>query len=157
MARRNGLTFAIILAIFAFTLWTLVPLNGERFGRQGMRLGLDLVGGVHLVYQVNTTDNASVGEAVDRALIIIQKRIDTFGVTEPIIQKLGEDRILVQLPGFTDIEAAKKQVEQVGFLEFREVERTSSGTLIYLKDYLSANVTSFFDASETGNRVFVNT
>ena len=156
MARRNGLAFVIILAIFAFTLWTLIPLNGERFGRQGMRLGLDLIGGVHLVYQVNTSDNASVGEAVDRALIIIQKRIDTFGVTEPIIQKLGEDRILVQLPGFTDIEAAKKQVEQVGFLEFREVERTATGTLIYLKDYLSANVTSFFDASEAGDRVFVD-
>jgi len=157
MARRNGLAFVIILAIFAFTLWTIIPLNGDRFGRQGMRLGLDLVGGVHLVYQVSTSDNTSVGDAVDRALVIIQKRIDAFGVTEPIIQKLGEDRILVQLPGFTDIEAAKKQVEQVGFLEFREVERTATGTLIYLKDYLSANVTGFFDAAETGNRVFVDT
>jgi protein-export membrane protein SecD len=122
-----------------------------------MRLGLDLVGGVHLVYQATTTDNTSVGDAIDLSLVIIQKRIDTFGVTEPIIQKLNPDRILIQLPGFTDIEAAKKQVEQVGFLEFREVERTATGTLIYLKDYLSANVTGFFDATETGNRVFVNT
>jgi preprotein translocase subunit SecD len=159
MARRNGILFVIILVIFVLTIWAVVPNSSlsRGMGREGMRLGLDLVGGVHLVYQVTTSDNTSVGDAVDRALVIIQRRIDAFGVTEPIIQKLGEDRILVQLPGFTDIEAAKNQVEQVGFLEFREVERTSSGTLIYLKDYLSANVTGFFQAAETGNRVFVNT
>ena len=53
---------------------------------------------------------------------LIKRRIDKYGVAEPIIQKLGEDRILVQLPGFTDIDAAKSLVEQTGFLEFREVE-----------------------------------
>ena len=46
MARRNTITFLIILVIFAFTLWVLLPIQGERFGRKGMHLGLDLVGGV---------------------------------------------------------------------------------------------------------------
>src|SRR4030042_419404 len=147
MARRNGIIFIIILVIFAFTLWTILPIGGERFGREGMRLGLDLVGGVHLVYQVNFTENATGGPsaAMDRALITIQKRIDTYGVTEPIIQKMGADRIMVQLPGFTDIDAAKKLVEQTGFLEFREVERDTFGELVYLSDYLSGNVTDFID------------
>jgi preprotein translocase subunit SecD len=82
MLKRNGVIFIIILAIFAFTVWTLVPLNSDRFGRQGMRLGLDLVGGVHLVYQAQFSENATSAEksaAIDRALITVQKRIDTYG------------------------------------------------------------------------------
>jgi preprotein translocase subunit SecD len=159
MARRNGLVLVIILAIFAFTVWTIVPLDGERFGHKGMRLGLDLVGGVYLVYQANFSENVTatdISAKMDLEVTIIQKRIDTFGVTEPIIQKLGDDRILIQLPGFTDIDAAKQLVEQTGFLDFREVEKNATGTLVYLKDYLTDNVTDFFDASETTPRIFVN-
>jgi preprotein translocase subunit SecD len=150
MARRNGIVFVIILVIFAFTIWTILPINGERFGRKGMRLGLDLVGGVHLVYQAKFTENATGGTdgAMERALITIQKRIDTYGVTEPIIQTMGEERIMVQLPGFTDIDAAKKLVEQTGFLEFREVEKNAAGSLVYLKDYLAGSVNDFFDKKE---------
>ncbi len=98
---------------------------------KGLRLGLDLVGGVHLVYQAEFTDNATAAEkaaAMERVQLTIQKRIDAYGVTEPIIQTLGKDRILVQLPGFTDIDAAKKLVEQTGFLEFREVELKAAGS-----------------------------
>jgi len=150
---------AVILIIFALTILALVqPVHIGSFVREDMRLGLDLVGGVHLVYQAQFTENATLADksaAVNRALITIQKRIDTYGVTEPIIQKLGEDRILVQLPGFTDIDAAKKLVEQTGFLDFREVERDTSGKLVYLSDYLSANVTDFINKKETGNRIFV--
>jgi preprotein translocase subunit SecF len=104
----------IILIIFGFTLWSILPIQGERFGRKGFRLGLDLVGGVHLVYQAQFSDNATAADktaSLDRAVLTIQKRIDTFGVTDSIIQRLGEDRVLVQLPGFTDIDAAKKLVE----------------------------------------------
>jgi protein-export membrane protein SecD len=158
MARKNGIITVVILVIFAFTLWVLLPIDSVRLGREGMRLGLDLVGGVHLVYQTRFSDNATSAEksaAVDRALITIQKRIDTYGVTEPIIQKMGEDRILVQLPGFTDIEAAKQLVQQTGFLDFREVEKDASGGLVYLSNYLSGNVTDFIDKSETGKRLFV--
>ena len=89
-------------------------------------------------------------------MLTIEKRIDTYGVTEPIIQKLGEDRILVQLPGFTDIDAAKKLVEQTGFLEFREVELNEAGKPVYLSDYLERLKTGFFNKKETGSRIFVN-
>ena len=70
MARRNGIIFLIILVIFILTLWAIVPINGERFGRKGMRLGLDLIGGVHLVYQAQFSENATAAEkaaAMDRA------------------------------------------------------------------------------------------
>jgi protein-export membrane protein SecD len=123
-----------------------------------MRLGLDLVGGVDLVYQAKLTENTTGGTsgAMNRALITIQKRIDTFGVTEPVIQIVGQDRIMVQLPGFTDIEAAKKLVEQTGFLDFREAEKNAAGSLVYLKDYLAGSVNDFFDKKESAPRLFVN-
>ena len=159
MARKNGIITFVILIIFALTIWSLLqPIHIGNFVRDEMRLGLDLVGGVHLVYEVKFADNATAADksgAIERALITIQKRIDTYGVTEPIVQKMGEDRILVQLPGFTDIDAAKKLVQQTGFLDFREVERDAAGELVYLSTYLSGNLTDFVDKSETGNRLFV--
>jgi len=157
MTRRNGITMAVILIVFIFTLWVVWPIQQPRLG-QNLNLGLDLVGGVHLVYEVQFADNATLSDkqaAVDRAVITIQKRIDTYGVTEPIIQKLGEDRILVQLPGFTDIDTAKNLVEQTGFLEFREVEKDNSGKLVYLSDYLSENVTDYINKKEPAKRLFV--
>jgi protein-export membrane protein SecD len=128
------------------------------FDREEMRLGLDLVGGVHLVYQADFPEDATGDEkdaAMARALVTIEKRIDKYGVTEPIIQQLGEDRILVQLPGFTDIDAAKSLVEQTGFLEFREVELDSSGEPVYLNDYLQQEELHFIDEDESSKRIFV--
>jgi preprotein translocase subunit SecD len=161
MARRNGLVFIIILAIFALTVWAVLPNSklSESLGRKGMRLGLDLVGGIQLVYQGQFSANTSSSDksaAMERAVLVIQKRIDAFGVTEPVIQKLGDDRMLIQLPGFTDTNAARNLVEQTGFLEFRDVELNTLGTVVYLQDYLSANVTDFFDPNETAPRIFVN-
>jgi preprotein translocase subunit SecD len=160
MPRRNTITFLIILVIFIFTLWAVLPINGVRFGRHGLRLGLDLVGGVHLVYEGQFSDNATSTEksnAMERVVLTVKKRIETYGVTEPVIQKLGDDRLLVQLPGFTDIDEAKKLVEQTGFLEFREVEKNSSGAVVTLGDYLSENQTTFIDQKETDSRVFAAT
>ncbi len=159
MTRKNSITFIIILIIFGFALWAILPLQGERLGRQGLRLGLDLIGGVHLVYQADLPEEASGADKakdMDRALTTIERRIDKYGVTEPIIQQLGEDRILVQLPGFTDIDAAKSLVEQTGFLEFREVELNEAGQPVFLSDYLEDSQNRFFNRGETGDRIFVN-
>ena len=157
MSRRNSLIMLVILVVFAFTLWILFPIDSNRLGRDGMRLGLDLVGGVHLVYQADVSANLSDEQAaMDRTILTIQKRIDKFGVTEPIIQQLGSDRIMIELPGFTDIEAAKSLVEQTGYLEFREVEKNDSGTLVYLKDYLNSTTNSFFKTNDSSPRLFVD-
>ncbi|HEX74011.1 MAG TPA: protein translocase subunit SecD [Dehalococcoidia bacterium] len=155
MTRRNTLVFIIILALFAFAICALIyPV----FGREQIRLGLDLVGGSHLVYQAQFPDGAT-GEdkarAMDRALDTIRTRIDKYGVTEPIIQEQEGERILVQLPGFTDIEAAKSLVEQTGFLEFREVE-LNNGNPVYLGDYLKNANPEFFNKGEAGTRIFVD-
>jgi preprotein translocase subunit SecD len=161
MTRNNTIVLIVILALFIFSLWTVLPLNGERFGRKGLRLGLDLVGGVYLVYEAdfsqNVTSEQDRSKILNMAVLTIQKRIDKYGVTEPVIQKMGEDRIMVQLPGFTDIDAAKSLVEQTGFLEFRVVELNASGQPIYLRDYLQEEPLKFIDTKETGDRFFVYT
>ncbi|OGN99119.1 MAG: protein-export membrane protein SecD [Chloroflexi bacterium RBG_13_51_52] len=158
MTKTNNIVLLVIILIFAATLWVLFPVDSNRLGREGLHLGLDLVGGVHLVYQADFTENTTVDQqaAIDRTILTIENRIDRFGVTEPVIQQLGADRIMIQLPGFTDIDAAKSLVEQTGYLEFREVERKSDGTLVYLSDYTTGNVTNFFDTTETSTRLFVN-
>jgi preprotein translocase subunit SecD len=157
MSRRNNLVLLIIIVLFAVCVWIVLP-GTSVFGHDNLQLGLDLVGGVHLVYQADLSENTTVDQqaAMDRTILTIEKRINTFGVTEPIIQQLGSDRILVELPGFTDIEAAKNLVEQTGYLEFREVEKNSTGTVVYLNDYLSQNLTNFIAAGETADRLFVN-
>jgi len=111
---------------------------------------------VHLVYEADATENVTeLARNMSRTVTTIQKRIDKYGVAEPVIQQLGDDRILIQLPGFTDIDAAKSLVEQTGFLEFREVELTEEKKPVTLGDYLEETQLQFFDKRETGNRIFV--
>ncbi len=158
MLRKNTVVLILLLMLFGFALWAILPLDGQRFGREGLRLGLDLVGGVHLVYEVDYPEDATAEDKatnIDRAINTIMNRIDKYGVTEPIIQQMGADRILIQLPGFTDIDVAKSLVEQTGFLEFREVELNSEGKPVYLSDYLESAENKFIDAKEKGNRIFV--
>ncbi|MFC1955660.1 preprotein translocase subunit SecD [Chloroflexota bacterium] len=159
MLRKNILVLILILMIFGSALWAILPLDGERLGRQGINLGLDLVGGVHLVYEAQFPEDASAEDRardMERALATIERRIDKYGVAEPVIQKLGADRILVQLPGFTDIEVAKRQVEATGFLEFRRVELNKDGQPVYLSDYLESAENEFFEKGEKDKRIFVD-
>jgi len=157
MPRRNTLVLIITLALFSFAICALIyPL----FGREKLRLGLDLVGGVHLVYQAQFPEGTTVEEqarGMNRALEIIRTRIDKYGVTEPTIQKLeiaGKDCISVKLPGFTDIEEARKLVKQTGFLEFRMVELNEEGNPVYLSNYLENDQAEFFDKDEDDTRLF---
>jgi preprotein translocase subunit SecD len=157
MYRRNMITLLILTLIFALSIAALVV--NPVLGRDGMRLGLDLQGGIYLEYQVqfpegtlDTDRENMINQAVEK----IRTRIDRFGITEPIVQSLGNERIIVQLPGFSDIAQAKALVEQTGFLEFREVELNTSGSPVTLNDYLTQTELTFIDKSETGDRFFAN-
>ena len=156
MKKSNNILLLVIIVIFAFTLWVVLP-GTSLFGREDLRLGLDLKGGVQLVYQAKFSDNATASErnALMRTTILkIEQRIDKFGVTEPVISQVGENRILIQLPGFTDSEAAKSLVQQTGFLEFRVVEKNASGTVVTLKDYLDQSSYAYINTAEQSNRLF---
>jgi protein-export membrane protein SecD len=89
--------------------------------KKALKLGLDLQGGMHIVLEVDksnlTADEAR--DAPERALEIIRNRIDQWGVSEPLIQKQGEDRIVVELPGLEDPERARDLIGSTALLEFR--------------------------------------
>ncbi|MFC1916499.1 protein translocase subunit SecD [Chloroflexota bacterium] len=126
MFRKNTLVLLIILALFAFAVSALVyPL----FGREALRLGLDLRGGIHMVYQADFSgvEPGEESEAIDGAVAVIERRINILGVTEPVIQKQGDDRILIELPGISEAERAKRLIGQTALLEFREQETNRDG------------------------------
>src|SRR4029453_2305374 len=76
------------------------------------RLGLDLKGGVSLIYQAKPTKQSAVtGDAIDRSLDIMRKRVDQLGVAEPSLQRSGADQIDVSLP---DVKNADEAASQVG-------------------------------------------
>jgi preprotein translocase subunit SecD len=95
------------------------------FLNNGLKRGLDLQGGMHLALEVDdptgTMTAAARADATDRALKIIRTRINQFGVEEPLIQKSGSDRIIVELPGVRDEQRAKDLIQQTAFLEFQLV------------------------------------
>lgn len=84
-------------------------------------LGLDLQGGSHLVYQADFKDVTEVDkkEALNAARNTIERRVNSFGVAEPLVQVQGSDRIVVELPGIDDINKAIEQIGQTPLLEFR--------------------------------------
>jgi len=94
--------------------------------RNGIKQGLDLVGGMYLAIQVQdsagTMTAQARADATDQALEVIRNRIDQFGVREPVIQKFGNDRIIVELAGIDDEERAMNLVRQTAFLEFQLVK-----------------------------------
>ncbi|MBM3264641.1 MAG: protein translocase subunit SecD, partial [candidate division Zixibacteria bacterium] len=93
----------------------------ESLQNRAVRLGLDLQGGVHIEMEVDKT-NLPPEEAVDvvaRAMQVINNRVNEFGVSEPIIQQKGDDRIIVELPGLKDINRALSLINQTAQLEFK--------------------------------------
>ena len=93
----------------------------------GIKLGLDLQGGMHLVLEVDDPEGTMTedarADAIERSERIMRNRIDEFGVEEPIIQKVGCCRLIVELPGIgpDDESRAKNLIEQAAFLEFKLV------------------------------------
>ncbi|MDQ6736516.1 MAG: protein translocase subunit SecD [Gemmatimonadota bacterium] len=131
---------AIILALIAASAWALFPrTTTERVKRNGvfavdtvrrvpLKRGLDLQGGMHLALEVDDSKGviANKGEAIDRALKVVRTRIDQFGVSEPLVQKEGSDRIIVELPGIDDPQRAMDVVQKSAFLQFEITDKTNA-------------------------------
>ena len=85
---------------------------------KNLNLGLDLRGGVYILYQAEETGDAVSGDKIDRAMTIIRNRIDALGVANPVIQREGTDRIRIDLPGIEDQRAAREVIGRTAMLSF---------------------------------------
>jgi preprotein translocase subunit SecD len=131
------LTIALLVLASA---WALFPRKVvERVKRNGafvldtvqrvpLKRGLDLAGGMHLTLEVDESKGtiANKSEAIDRALKVVRTRIDEFGVAEPVVQKVGSDRIIVDLPGIDDPVRATEVVQKSAFLQFQITDKTQA-------------------------------
>jgi preprotein translocase subunit SecD len=94
-----------------------------------LTLGLDLQGGMHLVLEVDDPEGTMTTDAksdmIDRVETIIRTRIDQFGVREPLIQKVGRERLIVELAGVSNEDQAKGIITTNAFLEFKLVQPTT--------------------------------
>jgi len=97
--------------------------HGERLGRAGLRLGLDLQGGLHLLYKadLSSVESGSEADIMKGIESVIRNRIDPLGVTEPVIVVQGTDRIRVDLPGLSITDREKQRFSSVALLEFGEL------------------------------------
>ena len=97
-----------------------------------IRLGLDLRGGTSFLLQlVPQNDQPITADMLQQAVEVIRKRVDKFGVSEPVIAPQGTSRILVQIPGLdpAQIQSTKEQLQQVAKLEFAEVHPNSAALI----------------------------
>ena len=120
MLRRDRWRLLLVVAVAAAAALVVFPIQGR------VRLGLDLKGGAHIVLQaVGTPENPITEDSIQRLLAVLRNRIDQYGVTEPVIQRQGMDRVAVDLPGVADPEAALDLIGRTALLEFRKVEGVS--------------------------------
>ncbi|MDO8562990.1 MAG: protein translocase subunit SecD, partial [Candidatus Limnocylindria bacterium] len=95
-------------------------------------LGLDLQGGTQLILRLRTEQlpagsNVSGPDLQTQTIKVIDKRINALGVSEPVIQAIGTDKILIELPGISDIEQAKELATRQAFLEFKVPDKDKPG------------------------------
>jgi len=122
----------------AFGLLGFFVVRGDGFGAKfPFRFGLDLVGGTELIYRADTTNVENVPDAMASLKEVIERRVNIFGVSEPLVQTetaglisgSKDERLLVELPGVTDIKLAVELIGKTPILEFRLTRENEQATL----------------------------
>lgn len=122
------LLVGVFVAFFVYSSQMADEGSAGIFKNREFKLGLDLSGGTHLVYRADmeNVDSAKVDEAMDSLRDVIERRINIFGVSEPVVQvqkagftNQGEERLIVDLPGVTDTKEAIAMIGQTPSLDFR--------------------------------------
>lgn len=134
----------IILAVAVFLFFLVYPASFNKladyagwphFFNIPFHLGLDLLGGTHLVYKADLSNLAGQNsdEAMEGVRDVIERRVNAFGVAEPLVQVEGKDRLVVELAGVKDISEAIRRIGETPFLQFKE-ERSAAETEAILGD-----------------------
>lgn len=129
---------AVIIVVLTTLLGWLVISSAVSGGTHTVKLGLDLAGGTELVYEADTSGVLTDKEgALNSLREVIEKRVNVFGVAEPLVQLEKssavagdvQDRLIVELPGVTDVAAAVAALGETPVLEFKLIDATvASGT-----------------------------
>jgi len=163
--RRIWLTFfAILLLTLLAGLIDYPNLPGnfpghDFFGSFSPRLGLDLQGGTHLIYQadVSQIDSGERDAAMEGVRDVIERRVNAFGVAEPVVQTSSSNRLIVELAGVFDVQEAIKNIGETPFLEFKELNpEATQGVLLTPEEKAAAqdyNKTAKNKAEELLTRV----
>ncbi len=144
----RGLSIVIFICVTAFYLAPLaIPNLPTWWASKKLKLGLDLRGGMQILLEVDSSKLSAedARNALDQNIKIIRDRIDQFGVAEPVIQKLGENRIMVQLPGISNFEAAEKLIRQTAMLDFKLVatDENAKQVISAVDSAVSQNISRF--------------
>jgi preprotein translocase subunit SecD len=163
MRERNLIMLIIIVLLTAFAVWVDLPIDHPAWAEkllfwqaEGMRnlelkQGLDLQGGLQVLLQADLAEGEALPDgAMDAAKGIIENRVNGLGVTEPLIQIQGQDRIIVELPGIKDPAQAIATLKGTGLLEFVEAGDTPFEEGAILRTSLSEDaVASTFTITST--------
>ncbi|MDE2027768.1 MAG: hypothetical protein KGJ11_04420, partial [Candidatus Omnitrophica bacterium] len=125
--------FLVVFAVIAGCIVSLIPINKR------INLGLDLKGGMHLVLRVHNEKlptAAAREDAVLKSMEVLRNRIDGLGVGETLLQREGDNDILLQLPGVTDRDKALAMIGRVARLEFHLVDPDET----HLKEAMAGHV-----------------
>jgi SecD/SecF fusion protein len=112
---KNNRLLRLVLVVVLLLAASALAVNEAR---KHMNLGLDLQGGIYVLYQAVDAGDGQDTDKVDRAITIIRNRIDSLGVVETVIQKEGNDRIRIELPGVEDQRQAREVIGQTAMLTF---------------------------------------
>lgn len=117
------LILAIIAGMFTYTFVGFESVGGPRALAKDMKLGLDIEGGVFVVYDVETTaKDEELKQLINQTITVLTRRIDALGLTEPNIYAEGKKRIRVELPGVKDSEGALKLIGTTAQLKFAQIK-----------------------------------
>lgn len=129
----NGKALAIFLAVIALIFAAFIYFIGPL--AQSIKQGLDLQGGTHIVLEAEDAgENKVTDDAVERARQILERRINEMGLAEPLIQREGKKRIIIELPGVKDPDQAIKTIGKTAVMEFKDENGTVHLTGNDLKD-----------------------
>lgn len=119
--------WALIIIIIAGLLGLYLK---NTYQTKPFKLGLDLNGGIHLVYKADISKIAKeeVGSSMETLKNVIEARVNAFGVSEPIVQTEGQDKLIVELPGINDTQKAIDLIGKTPVLEFALVQEVATTT-----------------------------
>ena len=148
--KLRGLIIAVVLIVTAYFIAPLIiPNLPEFWTEKRLKLGLDLQGGSQILLEVDYSElqisEKEKEDAVKTALEIIRNRIDQFGVSEPSIQRVSNNRIIIQLPGLKDPTRAKNLIGKTALLEFKLLANDDkiNNTLDNLNKYFDENIDNY--------------